>query len=275
MKGLLTYYGGKQKLAPAIVELIPPDHYLYGEPFCGGAAVFWKKRPSAVEVLNDRNGELMNFYNVVRSQYAELAELIAGSLHSRKAHQHASIIYNYAELFSTVQRAWAIWVLSSQSFSAILDGTWGFDLTDGTTSKKIANSRAEFTELYSRRLEHVQLECADALYIIRSRDTPKSFFYVDPPYYNSDMGHYRGYTLHDYTQLLECLSKIQGRFLLSSYPSRVLAEYAVGYNWNQLKFEQTVSVNIKSGKGKPKTEVLTGNYPLVTGSQPLTLFPEF
>lgn len=57
----LTYYGGKQTLAPLIISLIP-NHRLYAEPFTGGGAVFFMKPPSRVEVLNDTNGELMNFY---------------------------------------------------------------------------------------------------------------------------------------------------------------------------------------------------------------------
>ncbi len=270
MKGLLTYYGGKQKLAPIINEIIPP-HVLYAEPFAGGAAVFFFKRPSEVEVLNDKNGELINFYRVVKFRFDELYQEIQGTLHSRYQHQHAWIVYSFPELFSEVKRAWAIWVLSQMSYSARLDGNYGYDVTNNTTSKKIDFSRLEFTRAYARRLEKVQIESADALYIIRSRDSPDSFFYCDPPYYNSDMGHYKGYTKHDFTQLLQTLAGIKGKFLLSSYPSKVLEEFTAKYNWHQEQYEQIVTVNIKSGKGKPKTEVLTANYPIIRLDQ-LMLF---
>lgn len=259
MKSLLTYYGGKQKLAPIINELIPP-HLLYGEPFVGGGAVFWYKRPSEVEVLNDSNGELMNFYKVTQHDFDALQFLVEETLHNRRQHTHAWIIYLNPELFTTVQRAWAVWVLATQSFAARLDGNWGYDLSQNTTTKKIHNSRLEFTRLYSRRLEQVQLENKDALYIIRSRDSADSFFYCDPPYYNSDMGHYKNYTKQDFYQLLDTLAQINGKFLLSSYPSKVLSAFCQRYNWYQQSFEQTVTINIKSGKGKPKTEMLTANY---------------
>lgn len=71
MKTPLTYYGGKQTLAPTIISLMPP-HVLYAEPFTGGGAVFFNKPASKVEVINDTNGELMNFYNVTRDKFVAL-----------------------------------------------------------------------------------------------------------------------------------------------------------------------------------------------------------
>lgn len=271
MKSLLTYYGGKQKLAPIIHEILP-SHILYAEPFAGGAAVFWYKRPSPVEVLNDLNGELINFYRIVKTRYHDLYTLISQTLHSRQQHTHAWVIYQFPELFDDVQRAWAIWVLSSQSFSARLDGSFGYDVSQNTTSRKIQISRHEFTERYATRLEKVQLENADALYIIRSRDSPGSLFYCDPPYFNSDMGHYKGYTKRDFADLLSTLAGIQGKFLLSSYPSHLLSDFTRRHQWYQQSFEMEVTVNAKSGKTKPKTEVLTANYPLQKNIQQLLLF---
>lgn len=271
MKTPLTYYGGKQKLAPIILELIPP-HTLYAEVFAGGAAVFFAKRPSTVEVLNDMNGELVNFYRVIKDDFLLLQQEISMTLHSRMLHQHAWIVYNYPELFSDIKRAWAVWILSSQGFAGQLAGTWGYDIAADSTSRKIYFNKQDFTSLYSQRLEKVQLECRDALYIIASRDSVDTFFYCDPPYFNSDMGHYKGYTKGDFEDLLTALAKIKGKFLLSSYPSKLLSQYTEQYNWVNIQFEQMVSVNVKSGKEKKKTEVLTANYPLTKNEYQGILF---
>ena len=59
-------------------------------------------------------------------------------------------------------------------------------------SKKLDNKREAFTEEYAKRLHRVQIECCDALRVIRSRDTADTFFYIDPPYVGSDQGHYDG-----------------------------------------------------------------------------------
>lgn len=261
MKTPITYYGGKQKLASVILELIP-THVLYAEPFCGGAAVFFSKRPSQVEILNDLNGELINFYKIIKEQFPLLRHEIIHTLHSRKLHHHAWVIYSNPDLFSEIKRAWAVWVLSSQGFAGKLDNVWGYDITDDTTSRKIYFNKVTFIDHYCQRLEKVQLECRDALYIIRSRDSKDSFFYCDPPYFNSNMGHYKGYTRNDFEQLLRTLSQIKGKFLLSSYPSQLLEEYKQRHGWQQLTFEQQVTVNMKTGREKKKTEVLTANYSL-------------
>lgn len=262
MKTPISYYGGKQNLVNTIIPLFP-THKTYIEPFVGGGAIFWAKPKSEVEVINDNNRELINFYEVAQNEFIELEKLIRISLHSRSIHNDATVIYNNPHMFSRIKRAWAVWVLASQSFSAMLDGTWGYDRQKGTTSVKIANKRDSFTIDYSIRLQNVQIECTDALRIIRSRDYDEAFAYCDPPYYNSDCGHYDGYSLEDFEQLLEVLSSFKGKFLMSSYPSDVLNEYTKRFGWITKTISQPVSVaNGVGGSGKRKLEVLTANYDL-------------
>ena len=104
----------------------------------------------------------------------------------------------------------------------------------------------------------MDLESNGAIKVIQSRDTPESFFYIDPPYFNSNMGHYDGYTEKDFVVLLTILSKIKGKFLLSSYPSTILTRFTKKYKWKNWSKESRVSVT-KNTK-KSKTEVLTANY---------------
>ena len=261
MKTPISYYGGKQKLASLIIRLIP-DHSLYCEPFIGGGAVFFQKPKSKVEVINDTNKELINFYEMVQDDFVSLEKEIRIALHSRDIHRKATVIYGNPDMFSKIKRAAAVWILSSQSFSSKLNGTWGYGIQSNTTSKKIKNKRESFTEEYAIRLQDVQLECTDALRIIRSRDRVNSFFYLDPPYFNSDCGHYDGYSKEDFEQLLDLLSKIEGKFILSSYPSEILKDYTEKYNWDQHQIEQIVSVARKKTKQKKKIEVLTANFEL-------------
>ena len=254
----ITYYGGKQKLVSTIVPLIPP-HVLYCEPFIGGAAVFFGKEPSKVEVINDTNKEVVNFYQVVQNRIHDLQLLVKATLHSRDLHDDAYVVYNKPHLHDEVRRAWAVWVLSTQSFSANLDNSWGYDKKKATTSIKIQNRKNEFTEELAIRLQNAQIECADALYIIERRDGVDSFFYCDPPYYNSNLGHYNGYGEQDFENLLKLLSKLKGKFLLSSYPSDLLAKYTAKGKWFTKSIEQRITA---AGADKKlfKTEVLTANY---------------
>lgn len=272
MKTPTSYYGGKQNLVSTIIPLVP-NHTTYTETFVGGGAIFWAKPKSKVEVINDVNREMINFYESVQNEFVELEKMIRISLHSRSLHNDATVIYNNPHMFSRIKRAWAVWVLASQSFSSMLDGSFGYDKISGTTSQKITNKRNDFTIDLSIRMQNVQIECTDALRIIRSRDYKDAFHYCDPPYYNSDCGHYDGYTIEDFEMLLKTLSEVEGKFLLSSYPSPILEKYTKQFGWNTKKLEQSVSVANGTGKpAKKKIEVLTANYDLNNPKHHLKLF---
>lgn len=258
MKTPLTYYGGKQKLAERIISMIP-EHRIYCEPFFGGGAVFFAKPPAEIEVINDTNGELINFYKILKTDYKKLAKEIKATLHSREEHQTAEVVLKHPKLFSEIRRAWAIWTLANQSFASMLGGTWRCDLKDNSTAKRLNNKRNNFTEDYAKRLEQTQIDNRDALKVIELWDTKDSFFYCDPPYFNSNMGHYRGYSEQDFENLLQKLSEIKGKFILSSYPSPLLEKHTKKYKWNTVKIEG-IPVSVSLGKLKMKTEVLTTNY---------------
>ena len=68
---ILPWMGGKRRLAKQILPLFKP-HTAYVEPFCGGAALFFMKAPSKVEVINDAHGELVNLYRIVKHHPDEL-----------------------------------------------------------------------------------------------------------------------------------------------------------------------------------------------------------
>jgi len=257
MKTPLTYHGGKQQLASKIIQLIP-EQRIYVEPFIGGGAIFWGKEPSEVEVINDTNGEIINFYEVLKRDFTALQQEVLISLHSQRQHRNASVIYSNPHLFTRIQRAWAVWILSTQSFGARLNGSFGYDRT-GATSKAINNKIEAFTLDYSVRLQRVQIECADALRIIRSRDTPNTFFYCDPPYPETDQGHYDGYTQEDFDALLRTLGNIEGRFLLSSYRNSSLSEFVHKHGWHTIEIKMAKP---SSPKRSQKIEVLTSNYPI-------------
>jgi DNA adenine methylase len=262
MRPPLTYFGGKQNLSKKIVSLIP-EHTAYVEPFFGGGAVFFAKEPSIVEVINDLSGEVVNFYRVVKTQFKDLESEIKTTLSSRQLHKKACVIYQYPEMFTEVARAWAIWTLSTQSYGSILGSTWNKDNKTNTSVKKLNSKRLVSIEEYAKRLENTQIECKDALYVIRSRDGAESFFYCDPPYFNSHMGHYRGYEEIDFEKLLIQLSEIKGKFLLSSYPSELLAKFVKKHKWHQQKIEMPLCMGVNPKvKTKIKTEVLTANYPI-------------
>jgi DNA adenine methylase len=266
MKTPISYYGGKQRLVPEILPLIP-KHTQYVEPFCGGAAVFWAKEPSQHEVINDLDGRVVNFYRVLQTRFDELQSMIRGTLHSEAEYRWAKsvLLDNEAD---ELDRAWALWVQTNMSFSNKIFGGFGFEQNTGKVSG-VAAKRAEF-EVYNGRLEKVEVFSRDAVDLIILKDSPTTFFYIDPPYVSSECGHYKGYTSADFQRLLDTLAGIQGKFLLSSYPEPELLAARAAHGWSTKDIEATVAVSGKRKERKGKLECLTYNYSLA--EQPIGLF---
>ena len=260
MKTPLSYYGGKQQLAGRILDMIP-EHKIYCEPFCGGAAIFFSKKPSRVEIINDTNGEIVNFYEVLKRDFPALEREIEISLHSRKQHRHSKVIYENPDMFYRIKRAWAVWMLANSSYACKLDGGFGYD-RKGSICKKLSNKRLNFSADYAIRLQQAQIECCDALRIIGSRDAPETFFYLDPPYVGSDQDHYDGYTQIDFDALLGALEAIKGKFLLSSYRNKSLTEHSRRNGWETLEVKMACAMTNKFKSPRHKVEVFTANYPL-------------
>jgi len=82
MIGPFSYIGGKNRLATKIIALFP-KHTAYVEPFAGGAQVFFHKEPSKVEVLNDLDYEIVNFFRVCQQHYEELVRYLKFMVVSR------------------------------------------------------------------------------------------------------------------------------------------------------------------------------------------------
>ncbi len=257
----ITYYGGKINLVSEILPLIP-KHKIYTEAFFGGGAIFFAKPPSETEVINDTNNMVVNFYETIKTDFDSLKEKIEATLFSRASYTVALSIYRMPHLFNKLQQAWAFYVGTNMGFSCQI-GSWGYDKY-GKRVKAFRNKKLNFNEEIYKRLENVQIENNDALKVIQSRDAEGAFHYVDPPYFNSNMGHYGGYTEKNYSDLLEVLSNIKGHFLLSSYPSDVLTEYVQKFGWQTKTFDKPLSAK-KAVAGKSrgrKLEVLVANYSL-------------
>src|SRR5947208_8781999 len=102
MIGPLSYIGGKNRLARRLISLFP-KHTTYVEPFAGGAQVFFHKQPSKVEVLNDLDFEIVNFFRCCQNHYLELVRYLDYCLISRKWYD--LLAASNPEALTDIQRA--------------------------------------------------------------------------------------------------------------------------------------------------------------------------
>lgn len=227
MKPLISYYGGKQRIASKIVPLIPP-HTVYVEPFCGGASIMFAKGVPEItnghhyrEVLNDKDERLVNLYRVMREQPEELIRRLMLTLYSEAEHKLAKEICSAsADRYDPVTRAWAYYVNIQQSFSNTLDRGWSRKVYGRNNGATWANKVAELY-LFIGRMKEAFISSTDALICIDQWDSPQTFFFCDPPYPESNQGHYGGYTEADLQALVAKLDSIQGSFLLTCYGTDV------------------------------------------------------
>ena len=216
---IISYYGGKQRIASKIIPLIP-KHTVYVEPFCGGAAVFFAKPWPDVssagtyrEVLNDKDECLVNFYKQFRDNGEEIQRRLLLTPYSRVEHNLS--IEKLTE-GSDLDRAVNYYYNIMSSFSHKLSSGWAYAVFSKNNAFTFAKKVARLDE-YFKRMTGVHIECKDALEIIDTWDSPQTFFYIDPPYPETNLGHYGGYSHDDLKALCEKLDKIQGSFILSNY----------------------------------------------------------
>src|SRR6266496_5288127 len=105
------WYGGKYSHLDWLLPLLPQATH-YCEPFGGSAAVLLNREPAPVETYNDIDGEVVNFFRVLREQKEALLEAIGLTPFSREEFQLA--ISKATEGVSDVERARRFFIRARQ-----------------------------------------------------------------------------------------------------------------------------------------------------------------
>lgn len=262
MKPPITYFGGKITLAPAITALLPAhDHYV--EPFGGSLAVLLAKQPSAMETVNDLDGDLMTFWRVLREQPADLARVCALTPHAR-AEQAAA----YEPAADDLERARRVWVQLTQGRAGVRSKTgWRHYVNPAGSNTSMPGYLDAYVDRMApaaERLHAVSLECRPALDVIRSygRD-PQVLLYVDPPYLATTRK--SGGYVHEmrddaaHEELAAALAGVKAAVVVSGYPSPLYDRLYAGWDRHTL-----AASTGQGGSWESRTEVLWSNRPLGT-----------
>ena len=253
MKPPISYYGGKQRMANKIIPLIP-KHTVYVEPFAGGAAVLFNKPWPKVtnnnhyrEVINDIDGDLINFYRQLRENGPALIEKLQLTLYSEDEYRIAKDFTDCDDL----ERARRYYVNISQSFANKLGRGWRRGMFGRNDVATWVNKIAQLPE-YLERTASIYISNTDSLECIEQWDSPQTCFYCDPPYPGADQGHYAGYTIEQYQSLIDKLDTIDGSFLLSNYECGA----KIPDSWERFEFNSTMSSARDKTVNKKRTEIV-------------------
>ena len=181
-KPVIPWMGGKRRLAQQILPLFG-DHTCYVEPFCGGAALFFNKEESKVEVLNDLNGYLVNLYRVVKHHLVEFLRQFEWALVSRQ-----EFLWNQKmtpETLTDIQRAARFYYLQRTTFGGKITGQ-----TFGTSATRLSGLNLlrmeEDLSMAHLRLSRTFIEHLGWAECIRKYDRNATLFYCDPPYWGTE-----------------------------------------------------------------------------------------
>lgn len=191
VRNLFPYPGGKTYLADWIVSNFP-QHKCYVEVFGGAGSVLVQKPESRVEVINDRDGDIVQFYEVLRDRSTELADWLDRTPYARDVHEEwAEEFYSGVRPDDPIERAGRFFYLRYSQFASKYASASGF--RSGRT-RNIANELRQQSDAFdelSERLRKVQIENGDYSDIFDRFDGPETLFYCDPPYVDEGDALYR------------------------------------------------------------------------------------
>lgn len=230
-----------------------PPHDVYLELYGGGASVLLNKERSHIETINDIDGEIVNFFRILRDRENELIKLISLTPYSRE-----EFIKAYEPAADEVEQARRYCVRCWMGFGCGNRYKAGFKSGQQAKSPNPAKGWRELPEIMhqaAERLRGVQIESLPALELLKRYDTADVFIYIDPPYMP---GTRKGYlyvhemTEEDHEELLKAVVNHPGKIMISGYDNKKYNDYLSRWNKAQIKTQ--------AENGLPRIESLWMNY---------------
>lgn len=234
------WYGGKFSHLDWLLPLLPPCHH-YCEPFSGSAAVLLNRPPSDVETYNDIDGEVVNFFRVLRDRGDEIIRAITLTPFSREEYHQA--IYGSTQGISEVERARRFYIRARQTRTGLAQtaslGRWANckDTSRAGMSGVVSRWLGGVSALddIAQRLIRVQIENRPATDLIRLYDSKETLFYCDPPYLHATRGDSKAYGFEmdesQHRELARALNECRGKVALSGYDHPLMEELYSPTKW--------------------------------------------
>lgn len=254
---LLKYPGAKWSAASWIVPRLPV-HEIYLEPFFGSGAVFFNKEPARLETINDRDHNVVNLFRVIREKPEELAQLVACTPWAREEYEIACMALEALEACKATEcdiyAARLFLVRCWQAFGTLTGQKTGWRHSATGRAPAMPQQWAKVPERITKaagRLLEAQIECMDAVELIRKYNDPKCLIYADPPYMPGTRRK-RIYAVEmdeaQHVDLLEALEAHSGSVVLSGYDNALYNERLA--NWRRIEKKAAAE------RGQSRLEVL-------------------
>ncbi len=291
---LLPYFGGKREMAPRIVELMG-EHAGYIEPFAGSMAVLFAKPASAIEMVSDRWGLLINLARVIASdRYVELVDRVERTLFAEELvvegrawiNAHAGVVAESVDAVGMMHVDAAYWLLvvswmgrngvaGTASYNIAVARR--FTLNGGSPTVRMT-SMAGSIPAWHERMRSVQIYQMDGIELCERVDDDERFvIYADPPYIRKGSSYICDFAGEDHARLASALdAKRSARVIVSYYDEPELEDLYPRDRWTRI--DASKSKSLVSGGQRDKRgstiapEVLLLNRPAAEASSAGGLF---
>lgn len=240
---IIPWIGGKRRLAKTILPQFP-QHECYVEPFCGAAALFFLKQPSAVEVLNDINQDLVCLYRVLQHHLEEFHRQFKWALVSRQIYEWLN--ETPPATLTDIQRAARFYYLQKLAFGGkVKSRTFGIS-PSSPPRLNLLRIEEDLSQAHLR-LARTTIEHLPWRECVKRYDRPYTLFYLDPPYWQTE-GYGVPFPLEEYSAIAEAMRTMQGKAILSINDHPVIREVFREFP------KQRVAIDYTVGGGGKKTE---------------------
>lgn len=236
-----------------------PPHSCYVEVFAGAAWVLFGKPPSKVEVLNDLDGELINFFRVVKEHPQTLIKSFEYDLASREKFE--DLRNTDPTTLDPIQRA--------HRFYYLIMAGWGGEfnvprfqtsVNDGGHGNRFIGSLKSLNERILpayQRLQTVIIEHLDWQACVKRYDKPSAVMFLDPPYPGNSCNYRFNLRSWDEHQAIAAwMSKAKAKCLLTTYDLPKLRKLYDDFYITPVSFRS----GMVSQNGRRNHEIIVTNY---------------
>lgn len=259
----IRYPGGKWKLAEWVCAHFGP-HRVFVDAFGGGGSITLSKKRSEVEVLNDINSEVFNFFRVLQSprKLQQLIELLEVTPYAREEYM-ASLIEKKDR--SMVEKARVFFIRSIMSFNAAksqVNLSSGFKASTSfhhNPARLWTDYRKNLAEI-SERLMGVIIESMEYDRLLIQHDSDNTLSYLDPPYLLEARKRNRQIYQHDlrtekeHLEILSTATSLVGSVIISHYPNDLYSDILLAEGW-KMKTQNSVTSAALAGQSN-QTEAI-------------------
>ena len=264
MEKIIQYIGGKHLLVNTIVNMLDYSLDCYVELFVGGGSVLFAKPPHKVELINDKDGDLINLYRVCHSKkIKELRRKLYYTPYSREIYEEITQRWKQGvKPQNDVDRAVEYCVLIQMAFAGAMGTGWGY--SSSALSKRFHFHFNKKLLQCHKRLCNVQIEHNDFRKILGflQRTRTKACIYADPPYYGTEHWYKELFTKQDHIDLAEMLRTLKDKhqIIVSYKDCEFIRSLYSDFNITTKEIVYTAKNAITTGKKTPATELLIYNY---------------